>query len=211
MDSIKLKWIKTGIICGYLTVIVFPVMLFVDLPVQLTLTLAASFGILLLIASVGLYHFISLNENSLSLQLGALFNIIAAAVVVIMFTVQLGLFSEGKTYGQDVQKEVKTYVFKTANLTQMSLDVVWDIFISLGTILFALSMLSHPKLGKIIGGVGILIGIGLLVLNIYTFPIPPGEAGLIDLGPFTALWYLAVTIMISISFGWAKESLQKAE
>jgi len=211
MDNIKFNWIKTGIICGFLTVIVFPIMAFVDLPVQLTLTLAASFGILLLIASIGLYHFISLHKISLSLQLGVLFNIMASAIVVMMFTVQLGLFSEGKTYGQDVQKEVKTYVFKTVNLTQLSLDVAWDIFISLGTILFATSMLSHPKLGKIIGGVGILIGLGLLVLNIYTFPIPPGEAGLIDLGPFTALWYLAVTIMISISYGWAKDNLQKAE
>ena len=211
MEYLKLKWIKTGIICGFITVFVFPAMILLDLPVQFALTLAASFGILLLISSIGLYHFISLNKNSVTLQLGVLFNIIASSVVVLMITVQLGLFSGIKAYGQDVQPEVKTYVFKTTNLTQLSLDVAWDIFISLGTILLAVSMLSHPRLGKIIGGAGIIIGAGLLVLNIYTFPIPPGEAGLIDLGPFTALWYLAVTIMISLSIPWVKESLQKTD
>jgi hypothetical protein len=127
-----------------------------------------------------------------------------------MFTVQLGLFSEGKNYGTDIQKEVKTYVFKTANLTQLSLDVAWDIFISLGTILFALSMTALPRFWKITGITGLAMGFGLLVLNIYTFPVPPGEAGLIDLGPFTALWYLAVTIIITVSFGRVKEELQKS-
>jgi hypothetical protein len=211
MKNLKLKWIKTGIICGFLTAIVFPAMIFADLPVQLTLTLGATFGILLLIASIGLYHFISIHKDTVALQLATLFNIIAGSVVVLMITVQLGLFSEGKNYGQDVQKEVKTYVFKTVNLTQLSLDVAWDIFISLGTILFSLSMLRHQRLGKILGSIGIILGAGLLVLNIYTFPVPPGDAGLIDLGPFTAQWYLAVTIMLLLSVPWAKEALQKTE
>jgi hypothetical protein len=127
-----------------------------------------------------------------------------------MFAVQLGLFSEGKTYGTEIQKEIKNYVFQMGNLTQMTLDVAWDIFISLGTILFGFSMLSHPRLGKIIGGIGILMGAGLLFLNIYTFPFPPGEAGLIDLGPFTALWYFAVTVMIAVSLGWVKKILNQA-
>ena len=124
-----------------------------------------------------------------------------------MFTVQLGLFSEGKTYGNDVPKEIKNYVFDTANLTQLSLDIAWDIFISLGTVLLALNMLSHPKLGKIIGAAGILLGISLLVLNLYSFPVPPGETGSIDLGPFTLLWYLAVTIMNTVGYKWAKEKI----
>jgi hypothetical protein len=210
-NSIKLKWIKTGIICGFLTAVVFPVMILTDLSVQLALALAASFGILLLLASIGLYKFISIHKISLSLQLGALLNIIASAVIIMMITIQLGLFSEGKKGGEEIPKEVKSYVFKTVNLTQMSLDVVWDIFISLGTILLALNMLKHPKLGVIIGGIGILLGAGLLILNILTFPIPPGEAGLVDLGPFVALWYLAVTIMMTISLKWAKESLQNIQ
>ena len=203
--SIKIKWIKTGIICGFLTTIIFPAMAFLDLPVQFLLAIAASFGILLIISSIGLYYFISLHKNSVSLQLAVLFNIIAGSIVVMMFTVQLGLFSKGKVTEYEIPKEIKSYAYGLNNLTQLSLDVAWDIFISLGTILFALNMFSHPKLGRVIGITGILMGLGLLFINIYTFPLPPGEEGFIDLGPFTALWYLAVTLMITIGLKWANE------
>jgi zinc transporter ZupT len=109
MEKINnLKWIRTGIICGYLTVIVYPLMMIFDLPVQLTLTLAVSFGILLLVASIGIYHFIKMNKKTVSAQLGVLFNIIAASIVVLMLTVQLGLSSEGKNAGQDIQKKLRS-------------------------------------------------------------------------------------------------------
>lgn len=199
------KWIKTGIICGFLTVIIYPSMLFLDIPVQFTLVLAFSFGILLMIASIGLYYFIALNKKTVSLQLGVLFNIIACAVVVLMFTLQLALVSVKQTDGDVIQKEVMNYVFHLFNIAQLSFDVVWDVFLSLGTILFAINMLPHPKLGKVIGIIGMIFGTGLLVLNISTFPIPPGEAGLIDIGPLTAAWYLAVTIMITVNMKWVKE------
>ena len=63
-------------------------------------------------------------------------------------------------------------------------------------------MFGHPRLGKILSISGILIAFALLVLNIYSFPIPPAESGSIDLGPLTALWYLAVTIQIARSMKW---------
>jgi hypothetical protein len=201
------KWIKTGIICGFLTMLIYPSMLFLDIPIQFTLILACSFGILLMIASVGLYHFIALNRKTVSLQLGVLFNIIGCTVVVMMFTIQLGMVSVKQNTDPGLQKDTVNYILHFINTIQLSLDVVWDIFLSLGTILLAFNMLSHPKLGKIIGLIGILIGIGLLVLNISTFPIPPAEAGLFDLGPAAALWYLAVTIMIVTGMKWVREKL----
>jgi hypothetical protein len=39
--------------------------------------------------------------------------------------------------------------------------------------------------------------LGLLVLNLQTFPEAPAYAGSIDLGPFVALWMLAVFIRTS--------------
>jgi hypothetical protein len=43
---------------------------------------------------------------------------------------------------------------------------------------------------------GVLIAVALLVLNVWTFPIPPANKNLIDLGPVLGLWYLAVTIFL---------------
>lgn len=206
-EKLKLQWIKTGIISGCMTFVVYPLMILVDLPVHLTLLLALSFGVLFILASIGLYNFISIDLRTARLQSALLFNITGCTVVVMMFTIQLALFSEGKYTGADVSKEFAKHTFHLVNLVQLSLDIVWDVFISLGTILFASSMLKHPRLGKIIGLVGVLIGAALLFNNIYYFPVPPAESGSIDFGPLVALWYLAVTIMMIRSLKWAKEKL----
>ena len=205
--SITKTWIKTGIISGFITLAVYPVMIFVSFPVQITLVLACAFGFLFMIASVGLYNFISLNKKSVSLQLGVLFNIIASAVVTMMFTIQMALFHTVRNSNIDITKEMKNYIIQFPNTIQLGLDVVWDIFLGAGTILLAINMFRHPRLGKIFSITGIIIALALLVLNITTFPVPPAESGSIDLGPLAALWYLAVTIRIAMSFKWVDEKL----
>ncbi len=203
--NIQLNWVRTGIACGLATFVVYPVMMLVELPVQFTLLLAYSFGIFFMLASVGLYNFMSTSSKSAFLQSALLFNIIGCTVVVIMLTIQLALFSKAKYVSGDASKELVNYIFSLTNLVQLSLDVVWDVFVSVGTILFALKMFKHPKLGKIIGSIGIMVGGALLFNNVYTFPVPPAEAGSIDFGPFVALWYLSVTVMMLRSFKWLKE------
>jgi hypothetical protein len=102
---------------------------------------------------------------------------------------------------------MKNYIIQFPNTIQLGLDVVWDIFLGVGTILLAINMFRHPRLGKIFSITGIIIALALLVLNITTFPVPPAESGSIDLGPLAALWYLAVTIRIAMSFKWVDEKL----
>jgi hypothetical protein len=206
--NLSFQWVKTGISCGLATFVVYPLMIFVELPVQFTLLLTFLFGILFMLASIGLYHFISSFKKTTVVQTALLFNIIGCTVVVMMFTIQLALFSKAKYISGDASNDLIKYIFSLTNLVQLSLDVVWDMFISLGTILFAFSMFKHPKLGMIIGSIGILSGAALLFNNIYTFPIPPAEADSIDFGPLVAMWYLAVTVMMIKSFKWYREALK---
>jgi len=56
-----------------------------------------------------------------------------------------------------------------------------------------------------------LVGAALLVLNLQTFPTPPANAGLFDLGPVLGLWYLAVTIQVARSFHWIDEMTRDVE
>lgn len=203
--SLQKNWIKTGLICGFLTVIIYPAIIFISFPIWITLVLACSFGFLLMIASIGLYNFISLNKKTVSLQLGVLFNIIASSVVTMMFTIQLALFQTKQSSSIEITKEMKNYIFQFPNTIQLGLDVVWDIFLGIGTILLAYNMLTHLRFGKIFGISGIIIALALLVFNLNTFPVPPAEAGSIDLGPLAALWYLAVTIRIAMSMKWVSE------
>lgn len=208
--SLQKSWIKTGMIAGFITIVSYPVMILVPLPVQLQLVLASFFGFFFIIASLGVYHFISLNKKTVSSQLGVLFNIIGCSTVIMMLTIQLALFHMKESSTIDATREMKNYIFQFPNMIQLGLDVVWDLFVGVGTILLALNMYKHPRFGKIFSISGVLITLALLVLNIYTFPIPPGESGSIDLGPLVALWYLAVTIRIATSFKWVDEKVNTA-
>jgi hypothetical protein len=88
---------------------------------------------------------------------------------------------------------------------QLGLDVSWDVFIAIGTLLFAVNMLNHPRFGKILGSIGALLAILLLGFNLYSFPIPPANVNLIDFGPFVGLWYLVVSVQMLRSLTWAKK------
>jgi hypothetical protein len=92
----------------------------------------------------------------------------------------------------------------------LGLDVAWDIYIALGTAFFSAAMLYHERFGLIFAIPGFLIALLVVGLNIATFPVPPAKAGLIDVGPFVGLWYLAVTIQAWRSLRWAREHAQSS-
>ncbi len=56
-------------------------------------------------------------------------------------------------------------------------------------LLLSTQPISALKWWGIIGGI---LGIALIVLNVYTFPILPADKGLLDLGPYIALFLLAL-------------------
>ena len=68
-------------------------------------------------------------------------------------------------------------------------------------------MRRHPRFGLIFSATGILIAAALFAFNMATFPVPPANAGSVDLGPLIGLWFLVVTIQVFRSFGWADEAL----
>jgi hypothetical protein len=89
----------------------------------------------------------------------------------------------------------------------LGLDVAFDIYIGLGTLLFGFAMLRHPRFGRVVGWGGVLAGGANLVLNFITFPEPPVDAGLIDPGLINGLWYLVVVVMVWRSLAWVDRNL----
>jgi hypothetical protein len=87
-------------------------------------------------------------------------------------------------------------VFKGTNLIQQGIDVSFDVFYCLGMIVLAAVLYRHRDFGRILGGLGVMSAAGLLVLNLWTFPYPPANSGLLDLGPPTGVWWLLVCVQI---------------
>ncbi len=211
-NALTLTWIKLGAFAGILACVIYPLMIAVEMPRLLTVACAAAFGPLLSLASVGLYHLLKLHQKTVTAQIAAGANIIAGSIVNMMLVVQLAISMSMRDYvdkaADAVTKSTLELIWKAVDKVQLGLDVSWDIFISVGTLLFALNMLNHPRFGKILGGVGALLAILLLGFNLYSFPIPPANANLIDFGPFVGLWYLVVSIQTLRSLTWVTNTLE---
>ena len=192
------SWLRFTIFNGLASVISYVTAAFVPLPEIISLLLAFAFGPFFLLASLGLYHIIRSWKVSITLIAGTLFNIIGTALVTLMLVVQQTSFAFHDQYKTEnrgtVTDEQLKWIFREVNSTQLGIDLAWDIFISAGTIFFALSMWNHPVYRKVFSITGILVSVLLFSFNMASFPVPPSEAGSIDFGPFVALWYLTLTL-----------------
>jgi hypothetical protein len=193
-------WIRLGIISGLLSSIIYPALIFIPLPSFLQVTLVMAWGPLLGLSAAGLYYFISLNKKTVSLQIALISQVIAGILVTLMLNVQMALRSSKPD-------NIDAEIWNSINHIQLGIDVTWDLFIFLSTFLFALNMFNHPKLGKLLSVPGIVISVLLIAFNILSFPAPPAEAELIDMGPLVGLWGLAVTITILVNFKWIEQKL----
>jgi len=209
--NIYRNWVRVGIYAGFAVSVIYPLMIFVPLSRKITLVFASLFGPLLMTASLGLYFFLKAHRKSVTVQLAVLSNIIAASMVslmlIVQFSVNLSMPGLMASAGGEVSEATKKWIWQVVDKVQLGMDVTWDIFIAIGTILFGAATMKHPRFGKIFGLFGLLIGHFLLVFNLSTFPTPPGEAGLIDLGPAAGLWYLAAALLMLRSLKWFDKQL----
>ncbi|MGO9338849.1 MAG: hypothetical protein ACLPY1_15230 [Terracidiphilus sp.] len=192
--------VRIGIAGGFIACLAYPLASFVPLPMRATAVIAACFGPALVVACFGLKALLDAENQTPISALGFLLNALAGALFSAMALVQIAV-------GALVKDRT---IFLAMNGIWLGLDKAFDIYIGLGTIFFAVAMLRHPRFGRIFAIFGLAIGAGLLVLNFYTFPAPPANAGFIDPGPAIGLWYLAVTIQMSRSLAWAKDRAARA-
>lgn len=203
------SWLKVGSICGLLSVAVYLLAAFAPLPDKLTLACALAFGPLLAIGAIGLYYCLAAYRNCPSLQISVIFAIGGGITVLIMLATQQSIFellraTIEKAAQPDV-KEAYTKIRDGLNSVHLGMDVAWDVLISVAGIGFGFNMLKHPAFGKVIGGLGMLLGTLLLVYNLRYFPVPPVSANSIDWGPFVALWFVASFVMLLRAKSWLKK------
>ena len=204
--SLVARWARLGAICGFLAVLSYTLISAAPLTAAEGLVVACVFGPTLGAASTGLYHVLRLHRRTVTLDLGLMANVAAGVTVTLMLFAQLGLkrwfelqFGEGST---DSSEPTLHAAFESGNGIQLGLDVAWDLFLALGTILLAWNMWHHPRFGRLLAVTGVAVAVALAVANLAVFPEPPGDAGSVDLGPLIGLWYLIVTIRLAGSVHW---------
>ncbi len=160
---------------------------------------AFAFGPLLAIGCIGLYHFLSVSDRSPRLQIAAVSAVAGGVTLLIMLTVQQSIFGvirEGSENATMLDKAVEIKIRNGLNSVHWGMDIAWDVLICISMILFGWSMFKKTGLWKLLGAIGIILGLLLLALNLYFFPKPPASLNSIDWGPFVAIWHLAIFVML---------------
>jgi len=192
------SWLNFAIVTGFAAVLSYVGAIFIPLPEKISLTLAFLFGPFFMTSSMALFYLLKNYADTIALRVGALFNIVGTALVTLMLVVQQTSFAfhnEFKTQERgSVSDDQLWWMFREVNAIQLGMDMTWDIFISIGTLCFALAMWKHPVYGRVIPILGALVSVMLLASNMVYFPAPPADKGSIDFGPFVASWYTVITI-----------------
>jgi hypothetical protein len=171
----------------------------VALSQRATLFLAFGIGPAAIFGIVGLAERLGAAFPGRAVRTGGVFLIIAFALLTLMLTMQQALFAEyrGLRGGRPASEVPPTLrqSFALANQSQLGADVAFDVFYSLGIVFVSAALAGRRGVPRLVGVYGLVAGSGLLLLNIWTFPTPPAEAGAVDLGPATIAWWIGVIFL----------------
>lgn len=178
-------WARAAAIAGIVALLCYALLLVLPAPLPVQVLLVFGFALGLTLVSLGLYHAVAAPVAPRLALVATVANVVAAGQLTAMLLVQMAV--RDTTPSPD-----RTFV-----AIWLGLDVAWDLYGGVGTLAFAWCMLRHPGFRAWLAVPGIVIALVLLVLNVATFPTPPGDAGWFDAGPLVGLWYLAVTIQLA--------------
>ena len=198
-DSLADDWIRYGGWSGLTFSVLFMSVALIPMPDRLSTVIALVFPLFLLVGHVGLYHFLTRHRPAFTTQLAVILGIGAPVLVSAMLTVQMSLVSYMQRFYHPLDEAAKAAqinIWRAVDSVQLGLDVAWDMFILPTILLFSLGLMKHPAFGRVFGGIGLILGAGGLALNIWTFPTPPINVGLPDIGPFAVTWYGILFILM---------------
>ena len=187
------KFYVTGGICGIIGVICY--ILAISLPVspKFGFLLALAWPIFSIVFAYSVYKFIAHSYQSIYNQLAFLFVTIAFVLVSIMISIQLVVKTGMQDSIDNASGSELTDLELIANSLRwvdLGVDLAWDIFLGLALIFLAIAISRHPKLGPWWSIPLALLAIGLIVLNMLTFPYPPDTQGILDVGPLIGIFML---------------------
>lgn len=130
------------------------------------------------------FKFSLAGKESRYYKTGIIFLILAFFELTVMLTVQQSI----------ILSNTKTEI-AVLNSIHLGMDIAFDIFYSIGIMFVSVGFITE-NLYSVLGWYGVTISILLLTFNLITFPIPPKDMGLFDLGVFTVIWWFILILKV---------------
>jgi len=168
---------------------------------QLLRAAVFAIGPVAIVGVLSIAQYLAADKPGLALRTASAFLVSAFALLTLMLVVQQAVFIRYHEFSSATADAATLAslqaAFRLVNEVQLGIDVCFDIFYCTGIIMLSVVMYRHRDFGRLIGIFGALAAAALLALNLVTFPRPPADAGLVDLGPLTGVWWVVVIIQFS--------------
>jgi hypothetical protein len=169
-----------------------------QLATSMALVVVSAWPILSIVYSYGLYSFVGAERDSAANRLALVFAVTAFTTVLGMIVVQLAVGAGIGEITRGLDEQTAKALRRGLRMIDLGLDVAWDMLIGTALILSGMAIRRRSGLGPGWGVPSALLGAALIVLNAATFPWPPGDRGLIDIGPFIGVFVMALAARLTV-------------
>jgi hypothetical protein len=195
-------WVGSGV-AGVLGVASYLLAIFLPWPetqlgTSAALLVVSAFPILSIVYSYGLYSFVAAERQGAANRLALMFAVAAFTTVLAMIVVQLAVGAGIGEMTQGLDEPTAKALKRGLRLIDHGLDVAWDMLIGTALVLSGLAIRRRSGLGLGWAIPSAALGIALIGLNAATFPWPPADRGLFDVGPFVGLFVMALAVRLAL-------------
>jgi hypothetical protein len=185
-------WVRGGV-AGVVSVVCYVLAITLPWPetrigTTASLLVVSAWPILSVVYSYALYHFIAAERDSAVNSLGFVFAVAGFATVLAMIVVQLAVGAGMAEITAGLDEETARALRRGLRLVDHGLDVAWDFLIGM-----ALS-----GFGPVWASISALLGAALIALNAATFPWPPADRGLVDIGPLIGVFVIVLASRLTV-------------
>lgn len=194
-------WLGGGVagvlgICCYILAITIP-WPETQLGTSAALVVASAWPILSITYSYALYSFVGAERESAANRLGLVFAITGFTTVLAMLVVQLAVGAGIGEITRDLDEQTARALRRGLRMVDLGLDVAWDMLIGTALVCSGFAMRQRSGLGPAWAIPSIALGVALIGLNAATFPWPPGDRGLFDIGPLIGVFVLVLSARLA--------------
>ena len=127
-----------------------------------------------------------------------MFAIAAFTTVLAMIVVQLAVGSGLEKITPDLDDETARALRRGLRMIDLGLDVAWDMLIGTALVFSGFAIRRRSGLGLGWGIPSMVLGMALIGLNAATFPWPPGDRGLVDIGPVIGVFVFVLGARLAL-------------
>lgn len=162
------------------------------------LLVAGAWPILSIVWCHGLANFIAAERNGAANRLAFVFALAGFTTVLAMIVVQLAVNGAIGEITMGLDPVTTRAIRRGLRMIDLGLDVAWDILIGTALVFLGVAMRRRRGLGPGWAIPSALLGLALIGLNAATFPWPPGDHGLFDIGPLVGLFVMALAARLAM-------------